>query len=176
MKRSVFESEDMDQLDVTVSEMLLATAEQSDAMVDASVTRVLQVLRERLGMDVVFVAEFDGDRHVIRHVANPAHAQAHVPGEVRVLEQTWCHHVVEGRLPRLVPDTRTQHAARQALPELAKVGAFITTPIVLDGQKNYGTLCTYSFAANDALGDRHLQAMEKAALHISQAVGRAHRG
>lgn len=175
MKRNVFESEDMDQLEVTVSEMLLATAEQSDAMVDASVNQVLQVLRERLGMDVVFVAEFDGDKHVIRQVANPAHEQTHVPGEVRDLEQTWCHHVVEGRLPRLVPDTRTEPALRDAPPPPAKIGAFITTPIVLDGRRNYGTLCTYSFAANASLGDRQLQAMEKAAHHISQAVSRGHR-
>ena len=98
-----------------------------------------------------------------------------MPGEVRELEQTWCHHVVEGRLPRLVPDTGAQEAARKALPGLAKIGAFVTTPIVVDGQKNYGTLCTYSFAANASLGDRQLQAMEKAAQHISQAVSRGHR-
>ncbi|MFE8644108.1 GAF domain-containing protein [Sphingomonas sp. NCPPB 2930] len=176
MKRNVFEFDDMDQLDVTVSDMLLATADQSDAMVDASVTEVLQVLRERLGMDVVFVAEFDGDRHVVRQVANPAQEQAHVPGEVRELEQTWCHYVVEGRLPRLVRDTRTEPAVRAAPPPPGRVGAFITTPILLEGRKNYGTLCTYSFAANEALGERQLQAMEKAAQHISRAVSRGRRG
>lgn len=176
MNRSVFESEDMEQLDVTVREMLLATADHSDAMVDASVTQVLRVLREKLGMDVVFVAEFDGDQHVIRQVANPLHEQAHVPGEVRELEQTWCHYVVEGRLPRLVPDTRTEPTVRDAPPPPGTVGAFITTPIVLEGLKNYGTLCTYSFAANASLGERQLQAMEKAAHHISQAVSRTHRG
>lgn len=176
MKRNVFESEDMDQLDVTVSELLVATTDQSDVLVDASVSQVLQVLREKLGMDVVFVAEFEGDHHVLRQVANPEGAPVHQPGEVRELEQTWCHHVVEGRLPRLVRDTAHDPAMRRAPPAPAKIGAFITTPIVLGDRQNYGTLCTYSFSANDALGERQLQAMEKAAHHIAQAVGRRRAG
>ncbi len=84
--------------------------------------------------------------------------------------------VVEGRLPRLVKDTAHDPAMRHAPPAPAKIGAFITTPIVLGDRQNYGTLCTYSFSANDALGERQLQAMEKAAHHIAQAVGRRRAG
>jgi len=177
VKQGMFVSDpDMEQLEVTVSELLVATAEQSDALVDESVTQVLRILRERLGMDVVFVAEFDGDEHVIRQVANPEGLQVHAPGEVRPLEQTWCHHVVEGRLPRLIPDTRSHPAVKTAPDVKETIGAFMTTPITLPGQGNYGTLCTYSFTPHDELGERQLSALEQAASHIAKVVIRRRSG
>ena len=43
-------------LEVSVSELLLATADYSDAMIDDNVRSVLRDLREHLGMEVIFLS------------------------------------------------------------------------------------------------------------------------
>jgi hypothetical protein len=44
---------DPDDLNVKMSELLVATADSSDELIEKAVTEVLGLLRERLGMDVV---------------------------------------------------------------------------------------------------------------------------
>ena len=44
-----------DDISIRVSEMLVATADGSDELIDGAVTEMLQLLRQRLEMDVVFV-------------------------------------------------------------------------------------------------------------------------
>ena len=61
-----------DDLKVTVSEMLVATADQSDEALDRNITDVLRTLRERMKMDVVFCSEFVDGRRVMRQVAADA--------------------------------------------------------------------------------------------------------
>ncbi len=41
-------------LEVTVSELLIANAASSDALIDDAVREVLHELRQHLGMDVIF--------------------------------------------------------------------------------------------------------------------------
>ena len=47
-------------LEVTVSELLIATAASSDALIDDAVREVLHELRQHLGMDVIFLSEIRG--------------------------------------------------------------------------------------------------------------------
>jgi GAF domain-containing protein len=88
--------------------------------------------------------------------------------------------VIDGRLPQLVCDVAAwPHAAD--LPKVDfPVGAHLSTPIVLRGGVIYGTLCCFSFAANEALAQRDLKrlrmASELVARLIDQANERAERG
>ena len=56
-------------LHVQVTELLVATADDTDELVDLSVSQVLRLLRERMKMDVVFVSEFTDGQRVMRQVA-----------------------------------------------------------------------------------------------------------
>jgi hypothetical protein len=47
-----------DDLTVTISELLVATADSSDPLLDDTVPKLLQAMRQRMEMDVVFVSEF----------------------------------------------------------------------------------------------------------------------
>ena len=47
-----------DELSVTISELLVATADSSDPLLDDSVSKLLNAMRSRMEMDVVFVSEF----------------------------------------------------------------------------------------------------------------------
>src|SRR6187402_2291449 len=98
---------DPDDLQVKVSELLVATADGADRDINTAVPEVLQLLRNRMKMDVVFVSEFVDGKRVFRHVANPPDRQVLPVGGSDPLEESWCQRVVDGRIPQLVNDAAT---------------------------------------------------------------------
>lgn len=105
-----------DDLSVRVSELLVATADESDELIDSAVTDVLSLLRERLAMDVVFVSEFLDGQRVFRYVEAQDSSNVPTVGDGDPLETTWCQRVVNGRLPpifRMSASFRIKHSYRQ---------------------------------------------------------------
>ena len=107
-----------DDLTVEVSELLVATADESDELVDRSVSKVLQMLRERMQMDVVFVSEFVEGRRVFRQVATSDRDGPVQPGASDPLEETWCQRVVDGRLPQFIADAAANPTAAALMKKL----------------------------------------------------------
>lgn len=136
-----------DDLVVKVSELLVATADGSDELIDNSVPEVLRLLRERMHMDVVFVSEFVDGRRVFRHVeSKPENAVVAVGGS-DPLEESWCQRVVDGRLPPYIPDASKAPESAPLEAQLPfRIGTHISAPIVLKDGEVYGTLCCFSFS------------------------------
>jgi len=156
-----------DDVEVVISDLLVATADSSDALLDDSISLVLQRLRESLRMDVVFVSEFVDGRRVFRFVdANGSAPMA--PGDSSPLEQSYCKRVVDGRMPELVKDVAKLPATVGLPATTVPVGAHLSTPIVLTDGQAYGTLCCFSAAPNEALRLRDLTALR----HCAQLVAR----
>ena len=65
-----------------------------------------------------------------------------------------------GRLPRLVHDAATHPAAPQLPATPVRVGAHLSTPIVLADGRVYGTLCSFSMNADESLTERDLKKLE----------------
>ncbi len=138
---------DDDDLMVKVSELMVATADESDTGIDKSVPEVLRLLREKMQMDVVFVSEFvDGER-VFRHVDSEPENAIIAAGQGNPLEESWCQRVVDGRLPPYIPDASKEPASAALEKALSfRIGTHISTPIVLKDGEVYGTLCCFSFS------------------------------
>lgn len=135
-----------DDIEVQVSELLVATADQSDAELDQSIGEVLKLLRERMGMDVVFVSEFVDGQRVFRKVSQAPGVDLLAAGQGEPLEQSWCKRVVDGRLPQYIADARQDPAAAPLLRDLTfPIGTHISTPVVLANGEVFGTLCCFSF-------------------------------
>ncbi|MES2912977.1 MAG: GAF domain-containing protein [Pseudomonadota bacterium] len=138
---------DTDDLMVKVSELMVATADESDSGIEDSVPEVLRLLREKMRMDVVFVSEFiDGER-VFRHVDSEPENAIIAAGQGNPLEESWCQRVVDGRMPPYIADASKDPASaalEKALP--FRIGTHISTPIVLKDGEIYGTLCCFSFS------------------------------
>lgn len=136
-----------DDLMVKVTDLMVATADESDAEIDTSVLEVLRLLREKMQMDVVFVGEFTEGQRIFRGVDSaPDHAVLAV-GQGNPLEESWCQRVVDGRMPPYIPDASKDPATaalEKALP--FRIGTHISTPIVLKDGQVYGTLCCFSFS------------------------------
>lgn len=160
-----------DDLTVEVSELLVATADESDVLIDRAVSKVLQMLRERMQMDVVFVSEFTGGERVFRQVAAAQNDPVVKVGDSAPLEASWCQRVVDGRLPKFIADAAALPASAALLKDVPfPIGTHISTPIVLQNGEVYGTLCCFSFHPNNESNPEDLKKLEFTARLAAQKI------
>lgn len=160
-------------LDVTISELLVATSDEADGAIDQSVPEVLRLLRDKMSMDVVFVSEFTGGKRVFKHVENKSGKGVVAAGDADPLEESWCQRVVDGRLPQYIEDAGKLPAAAPLLEKLPfPIGTHISTPIVLKDGEVYGTLCAFSFAPNETTNHGDLKRLQFTAQLAAQKIDR----
>ena len=158
-----------DELSVTISELLVATADSSDPLVDDAVSQLLHAMRVRMAMDVVFVSEFVDGQRMFRFVDAAAGAPAIQAGDSSPAEESVCRRVVEGRVPELVHDLSAM--PRDQVPELPfPIGAHLSTPIVLADKRIYGTLCCFSAAPRPELVQADLDKLRMCAVLVARKV------
>ena len=112
-----------DALEVSVSHLLVATADYSDDLINAQVRDVLHDLREHLGMDVIFLSEIRDGQRLFAHVDSKPGCDLIATGGGSPLGESFCQCVLDGRLPRLVHDAATHSAAPQLPATPFRVGA-----------------------------------------------------
>ncbi|MES2943167.1 MAG: GAF domain-containing protein, partial [Pseudomonadota bacterium] len=163
-----------DDLSVKVSELLVATADGADELIDKSVPEVLRLLRERMDMDVVFVSEFTEGKRVFRQVETLPENQVISVGGADPLEESWCQRVVDGRLPPYIHDAGKNPASaalEKALP--FRIGTHISAPIVLKNGDVYGTLCCFSFSPVENPNPNDLKRLQLTAQLTANKIDRS---
>jgi hypothetical protein len=140
---------------------------------DPTVERALSAVRDLLEMDVAFATEFVDSQAMLR-VANGDTASFFLaPGGALPQNQTYCHHILAGRLPSIITDVRgTALAAEMPVTEIAKIGAYASVPLRFSDGTFYGTLCAASHAAKPDLGYRELQFLHVFARIVADQVER----
>lgn len=151
------------------------------ATAEGTVARALQIIRAHLGMDVAYVSEFVDGRSVFREVDAPGHEALIKIGDSQSLDDVYCRHIIEGRLPQLIPDTaKVALAAGMPITAAVPIGAHVSVPLVLPDGRIYGMFCCLAFTADDTLRDRDLRMLrafaDLAAFEIDRelATKRAH--
>ena len=158
-----------DELSVVISELLVATADSSDPLLDDSITELLHAMRQRMEMDVIFVSEFVDGQRMFRYVDAAPHAPEIRAGDSNPAEESVCQRVVEGRVPELVQNLSAM--PREQLPELPfQIGAHLSTPIVLTDRRVYGTLCCFSAAPRPDLVQADLDRLKMCATLVARKV------
>jgi hypothetical protein len=142
-------------LEVRISELLVATSDNADEALAAPVQDVLKLLRSNLQMDVVFVSEFMDGRRVFRRVEQAE--QLITVGASDELEASWCQRVVDGRLPQYIDDGAKYQASGAAPATPFPVGTHLSVPIVLKDGQVYGTLCCFSHHVNGRVNEKDLR-------------------
>ncbi|KRB35575.1 MULTISPECIES: GAF domain-containing protein [unclassified Acidovorax] len=133
-----------DDLDVTITELLVATSDSADHELPSVVSTVLQLLRNRMGMDVAFVSQFVDGRRTIQAVDSLSDFSPLEPGMSDPVEESWCQRVVEGRLPEKIDNAAPYIASGKAPDPGFPIGTHLSAPVRLAGGKVYGTLCCFS--------------------------------
>ena len=115
-------------------------------------------------MDVAFVSEFAGDELVFRAIEGDAESFGWQEGAGFPLEESYCKRVLEGRIPRAVPDARGEEATRDLrVTSEADMGSYCAVPLVRSDGRPYGTLCCVSHEPDPWLRERDLSLMERTA-------------
>jgi GAF domain-containing protein len=134
---------------------------------------LLSLVRENLQMDVAFVSEFAGDRLVFRALEGDAGSFGWAEGESFPLDESYCKRVLDGRLPNVIPDARSEDLTKDLwVTSEAKIGSYVAVPVVLSDGRPYGTLCCVSHQADPALRERDLGLMEGVARQLSRQLQR----
>lgn len=159
--------------DRRLSYLVVATADDSDLQIDRSVGEVLRLVRDHLQMDVAFVSHFEAGRRVFRQVVQDEAHPLLAVGASDPLEASFCQRVIDGRLPELVTNVARLPTFAELPATDFPIGAHLSTPIVLRDGSIYGTLCCFSFAANEALTERDLGRLRMAAQMTARLIDKA---
>jgi hypothetical protein len=138
-----------------------------------SVERAVQTVRELLDMDVAYTSRITDSEQIIASVQGDRESFGLRPGTRFPLRQTYCHRVLKGRLPNLIPDVRAEDRA-SALPvtRAVNVEAFASVPIRFSDGRLYGTLCAASHEPKFTLGYRDLQFLHAFARMVADILER----
>lgn len=128
-------------VEVTVSELLMATPDMSDPLLDPSVHQVLKLLREQHAMEAAFACEFVDGRQVA-HRQQPSGRAQFIDEQAEPLELAFCKQVLNAKVP---------------------AGCYLSAPVLLGNGAIYGTFYSYSYNPDPALEARDLKKIEMAA-------------
>jgi GAF domain-containing protein len=138
-----------------------------------TIERLLSTVREALQMDVAFVSEFAGDQLVFSALEGDAESFGWREGEGFPLDESYCKRVLDGRLPSVIPDARSEVQTRELwVTSEADIGSYVAVPVMLSDGRPYGTLCCVSHRADPRLRERDLGLMEGVAREVSRQLKR----
>ena len=138
-----------------------------------TIERLLSTVREALEMDVAFVSEFAGDQLVFRALEGDAESFGWREGEGFPLEESYCIRVLNGRLPNVIPDARSEALTKDLwVTGEADIGSYAAVPVVLSDGRPYGTLCCVSHKPEPRFRERDLGLMEGVASEVSRQLKR----
>jgi EAL domain-containing protein (putative c-di-GMP-specific phosphodiesterase class I) len=138
------------------------------------VRRLLRLVRTQLGMELAWLSEFDGTSQVFRYVDAAEGVVAPVPGTRLRMSGSYCARVLDGRIPQLIPDARTDPAT--ALVESTwdlQIGSYVGAPLLAPDGSAVGMLCTTSTTAMPRLGQRDLDSLRLVAEVLRDLQARA---
>ncbi|MEM5516775.1 EAL domain-containing protein [Henriciella sp. AS95] len=142
---------------------------------DQVIDRALDAIRRHLGMPIAYISEFVGNTSVFRHVDAPGLEDMIKVGDERSLDDVYCRHIVEGRLPELIPNTANNSiAAKMPITAAVPIGSHASIPIKLEDGSVYGMFCCLSPEPNDSLNERDLETMRMFASLAADQIRRHH--
>ena len=142
------------------------------AEADAVIDRALAAVREHLDMPIAYLSEFVGEDAVFRHVDAPGLEALIKAGDSRALDEVYCRHILDGRLPNLIPDTSAFEICRDLpITAAAPIGSHVSVPIHRPDGSVYGMFCCLSPIPNPTLNARDLKVMQMFAGLAAEQIG-----
>ncbi|MEO0381140.1 MAG: EAL domain-containing protein [Pseudomonadota bacterium] len=138
-----------------------------DDTIDAS----LRFVREHLGMDIAYLSEFVDGHIVFRALDTEVALDVASVGSTLPQQETYCHHISEGRLPELINDT-ADHPLCSTIPATAllPIKSHISVPVLRADGTAYGMFCCLSHKARMDLNSRDVGVMRAFAAIAGEQV------
>jgi EAL domain-containing protein (putative c-di-GMP-specific phosphodiesterase class I) len=136
------------------------------------VDAILDAVRAHLGMEIAFASRYQDGQRIFTHLRADIDLPVG-PGDGDPVEQSYCHHVLEGRLPELIHNAADIPFARSLpITDVLPVGCHMDVPLRLKDGSVYGSFCCLSRTADYSLTERDLMTLrafaELAAVQIEQ--------
>jgi hypothetical protein len=128
-------------LEVKVSDLLIATPDSCDPLLDPSVHQVLKLLRDQHAMDAAFACEVNDGQRVSRR-SDPSQRAQFIDEQAEPLELAFCKQVLSARVP---------------------AGCYLSAPVALASGAIYGSFYSFCFNPDPAIEARDLKKLEMAA-------------
>jgi GAF domain-containing protein len=111
----------------------------------AAIQRSLETVRETLGMEVASLSESVDSRAIFRAVSAPGLEAMIQPSQSMDLREVYCKHIIDGNLPRLMPDT-SRHKVATDLPitQMIPIGSHLSVPVHRTDGGIFGMFCFLS--------------------------------
>ena len=133
---------------------------------------LLAAAREILGMELAYLSELRETELVLRDIDGDATAFGGVAaGFTLPRELSWCHAMVAGTRPQLVPDSAD--APPHPFVETTGIRAYAGVPVHRPDGTLYGTLCCLSRSPQPHLGERDLRYLDGLARFASAGLAAA---
>ncbi|MCF2870795.1 EAL domain-containing protein [Octadecabacter sp. G9-8] len=124
------------------------------------VSNSLAFVRSHLDMEVAYLSEFVDENLVFRAVNAPGLEDMVSVGGSMPLDEVYCRHILEGRLPELMPDTDDVPFAQGiAMTHDLPVRSHVSIPIHRTNGDIYGMFCCLSRKPRRSLNSRDLEVM-----------------
>jgi EAL domain-containing protein (putative c-di-GMP-specific phosphodiesterase class I) len=151
-----------------------SSAAQSEGL--APVDAILDAVRHHLGMEIAFASRYVGGRRQFTHIRASIPVPS-APGDSEPNDETYCHHILEGRLPELIHNgADIPFAQTLAITSALPVGAHMDVPLRLKDGSVYGSFCCLSRTPDYTLTERDLSTLrafaDLAAVQIEQEIER----
>lgn len=154
------------------TDRLAGLAEVASRRAPDLVDRVLEVMREVLGMEASYVSELV-EGHMRLRKTSGAGSFGLQEGDSLPLEETFCQQMVAGRLPNVVTDAKNEARTRDlGVRHEADIGSYVGVPLKLSDGRLYGTLCAVSHAPDPSLQQRDAQFVRVLARLVSEQIER----
>lgn len=132
----------------------------------------LELARIELDMDLAFLAEIVDDQEVLRRLSGDGASFGISEGFALDLSQTYCHLMLEGRLPSAVPDARAEPAVRHlAITKQARIGAYLGVSLDAPDARRY-TLCCLAHESRPTLEEIDVRFMRGVGETVLSALER----
>lgn len=145
----------------------LEAAQETDV-----VEQALAAAQEHLDMDASYITTIDARHQTIHAIVGDTDAAARYQGTVFPVEQTYCLRMLNGEIPNLVPDTRSEPAI-SGLAVTQEFHAYVGVPIKLADGRVHGTLCCVSREPRSGLGPDELRFMHTLAGIVAARLDKA---
>lgn len=142
----------------------------SPSQVDA----ILDAVRQHLGMEIAFTSRYVEGRRQFTNISTDLPLPLG-PGDSEPVEESYCWHILHGRLPELIRDAADLPFARTLpITDALPVGCHMNVPLRLKDGSVYGSFCCLSRSPDHSLTERDLLTMrafaDLAAVQIEQEL------
>lgn len=138
---------------------------------DPAIERVLAAVRGHLGVEIAFVSRYvEGGQRELTHV----HTDLDLPmglGFREPVEDSYCWHILEGRLPELIHDPADYPlTAELAITDFLPVGCHLNVPLRLTDGSVWGSFCALGRQPDRTLGDRDMKVVRAFAALAAERI------